>query len=147
MVSPEIQKYIEKILKKAYGKNKMSKYAKKIKKKGNKKNKKHALHSQFKLTDKLIEHNLLKFNLMPVKLYNNLRKNKLKKMSSHQVKKIWTKVNNNNTSDPYSKVSDVYKAIQSIDFIEKQKQAMDKYEKKPPPVNKPSLVSLDDIYD
>ena len=128
MVSKEIETYVEQLLRKAYGPKKMKKYSKKVNniRKKKKNNKKKALHSQFKYVDKIIQHNMRKQGKVAQSRYTRKRMQKLKQMSPNAVRKVYR--NTANTHDPYGHVNEMYQAIQALDFIEKQKRELEKYE-------------------
>lgn len=128
MVSADVEKYVLQVLKKAYGKKKMSRYSKKVKSLAKKKkSKKNALHLQFKFVDKLIDHNLRKMGYMPRKNYNQRKKNTLKSLHKYSTRRMYKRVNNKHVSNPYKQVSDTYKAMNALEYIEQQRKELDKY--------------------
>ena len=128
MLTPQIEKKIVEILKKAYGPQKMSKYSKKVKqirkKKGGKKKK--ALHSQFKYVDKLVQHSMKKLGKQSKARYTPSRVNNLRRMRPQNVNRIYNRTRQN--PNPYEHVSDMYQAMQALDYIEKQREALAQYE-------------------
>lgn len=129
MPSKEIEHYIMKILKNVYKKDKMKKYDKKIRKvrknKHTTKDKKKALHQQFKFVDKLIDHNLRKLNRFPMRIYTPRRKHYVRYADPHRVDRLWRRTARD--IDPYANISNMYSAMYDLDFINKQKTALDHY--------------------
>lgn len=119
----QLEKLVDKLLKKVYNKEKMAKHSNKVrkirKKKGN--NKKAALNSSFKYADQLQAYHTRRYGYRPRYYYTPRRKRALYRMRPYNVRRLYdhTRMYGQN---PYQDFRNIYSAMQHLDWIEKQQQ-------------------------
>ena len=125
----EIEKLVDTLLKKVYArdKKKLSKHSKKAKSiRKKKKTKKLALHSHFAYADKLLEYNQRRLGQRVTPLYNKRRRGALKRMNNRQVDRMFddTRIKGD---DPFREWARVYRSLEELDWMDRQREAYDKY--------------------
>lgn len=117
----ELEKLVEKLIKKVYSKNKLAKHSKKVRKIRKKKgaNKKAALHSSFRYADQLLAHNQKKYGYRPRYYYTPRRRRALYRMRPYRVRRMYDRTRMYGTN-PYQDFQNIYSAMQHLDWINKQ---------------------------
>ena len=128
----DLEKLVEKLIKKVYSKEKLAKHSRKVKKIRKKKgaNKKAALDKSFMYADQLLAHNQRKYGYQrPRYYYTPRRRRALYRMRPRRIQRMYdqTRMYGNN---PYQDFNNIYTQMRHLDWVDQQQQEYNRLNEK-----------------
>ena len=127
----DLEKLVDKLLKKVYNKQKMTKHSKNVKKirKKKGKNKKAALHSSFKYADQMSAYNQRRLGYKPKHYYTPRRRRALYRMRPQRVQQMYDRTRMTGMN-PFQDFNNIYTQMAHLDWIDKQQKEYNRYKEK-----------------